>query len=137
MDIVTGPHAEARNPILVFDGDCGFCTSSAEWVCKHLAGAGEAVAWQRLGEEGLRDIGLTVDQASASAWWMEPDGSLFEGGEAIGKALAHCRRPWRWAGLAILVPPGHWLAGHLYPVIARNRHRLPGGTPACRVESHD
>jgi len=25
------------------------------------------------------------------------------------------------------------LAGVVYRIIARNRHRLPGGTPACRL----
>ena len=125
---------EQRNAILVFDGDCGFCTSSANWVRAHLSDVAEVVAWQVLGEQGLADIGLSVEQASAAAWWVEPAGGLFEGGEAIGKALEHCRRPWRWGGIAILLPPGHWLAGRLYPIVARNRHRLPGATPACRID---
>ena len=30
-------------------------------------------------------------------------------------------------------PPLRWLAPYLYRLIARNRHRLPGGTPACAI----
>ncbi|MGH9170291.1 MAG: hypothetical protein ACRD0Z_05400, partial [Acidimicrobiales bacterium] len=36
-------------------------------------------------------------------------------------------------GRALSVPPLRWLAAAVYPVVARVRHRLPGGTPACRV----
>lgn len=124
-----------RIPVLVFDGDCGFCTTSASWVKGHLSDPAEVVPWQLLGDKGLSDLGLTADLASAAAWWVDPGGGLHDGGQAIGKALAHCRRPWRWVGTVILVPPGRWLASLLYPVIARNRHRLPGGTPACRIDS--
>jgi predicted DCC family thiol-disulfide oxidoreductase YuxK len=131
VDLVRGK----SNPVLVFDGDCGFCTSSANWVRSHLSQVAEVVAWQMLGEQGLADIGLGIEQASAAAWWVEPGGGRFEGGDAIGKALEHCRRPWRWLGTAILLPPGRWLARRLYPIIARNRHRLPGATPACRIDS--
>jgi predicted DCC family thiol-disulfide oxidoreductase YuxK len=136
VDPLSEPVSPSLIPVLVFDGDCGFCTTSANWVGAHLSDAAQIVQWQLLGDQGLSDLGLTADLASTAAWWAEPGGGLYEGGQAIGQALAHCRRPWRWAGALILVPPGRWVAARLYPVIARNRHRLPGGTPACRVDSH-
>jgi hypothetical protein len=36
-------------------------------------------------------------------------------------------------GHVLLVPPFRWVGGAVYPLIARWRHLLPGGTPACRM----
>jgi predicted DCC family thiol-disulfide oxidoreductase YuxK len=124
----------STTPLLVFDGDCGFCTSSADWVQRRWSRPGpRAVAWQGLGDAGLARLGLTVADVRGSAWWVEPGGRRFGAHMAIGKALRSCRRPWRWLGGPLLVPPGRWIARSLYPLVARHRHRLPGGTPACRA----
>ncbi len=40
---------------------------------------------------------------------------------------------WGLIGRLMLVPPVSWLAAAVYAVVARNRHRLPGATDACRV----
>jgi predicted DCC family thiol-disulfide oxidoreductase YuxK len=39
---------------------------------------------------------------------------------------------WRIAGRILLLPGISWMAAHTYRLIATNRHRLPGGTPACQ-----
>ena len=124
----------ASKPLLVFDGDCGFCTSSAEWVLRHLSSDARIVPWQKLGDGGLAALGLSVGQASSAAWWVDERGRSFGGHLAIGKALADCRPPWNWLGKAALIPPGVWVGRLLYPLVSRYRHRLPGGTPACRIE---
>jgi predicted DCC family thiol-disulfide oxidoreductase YuxK len=122
-------------PVLVFDGDCGFCTSSAHWVARRWSEESTAIPWQELGNEGLLRLGLTEEQAMVSVWWVEPGGPVLGAEQAVAKALLACGRPWRWIGAAMLLPPGRRLGRLLYPVIARHRHRLPGGTPACRTES--
>ena len=33
-------------------------------------------------------------------------------------------------------PPFAWVASAAYKWIAKNRHRLPGGTPACSMPAH-
>jgi predicted DCC family thiol-disulfide oxidoreductase YuxK len=40
---------------------------------------------------------------------------------------------WRIAGRVLLLPGVSWIAARAYRSIARNRHRLPGGTPACQL----
>jgi predicted DCC family thiol-disulfide oxidoreductase YuxK len=123
-----------QGPILIFDGDCGFCTTSARWVARHSPEGPRIVAWQALGDEGLHNLGLTKEQATASAWWVDGRGQLFGADLAIVSALRACRAPWRWLGGLLVLPPGKWLGRVIYPVIARHRHQLPGGTAACRVE---
>jgi predicted DCC family thiol-disulfide oxidoreductase YuxK len=119
---------------LVFDGDCGFCTSWANWAVRHWSDEATAVPWQELGDQGLRELGLTEEQAKVAVWWVEPGGRVTGAEQAVAKALIACRRPWNWIGAAMLVPVGRWLSRLLYPAIARHRHLLPGGSPACRTE---
>lgn len=51
--------------------------------------------------------------------------------EAIAAMLGAVGPPWRIAGRALLLPGVSRLAAAGYRLVARNRHRLPGGTPAC------
>ncbi len=123
----------AAVPVLVYDGDCGFCSSVARWVSAAWKAPARAEAWQRLGVDGLARLGLTEQEADRTAWWVDAEGRRFAGHLAVAHALAGARG---WKGLAgrlLLVPPFRWLGAVAYPLVARNRHRLPGGTPTCRT----
>ena len=113
---------------LVFDGDCGFCTTSANWISR--GDRVETVPWQFL---DLDAVGLTVDQVSSSVWWLVDDRPTEHSSRAIGRALLPRGAPWSWAGRVLLVPAVRPFADLVYRVVARYRHRLPGGTPACRM----
>jgi predicted DCC family thiol-disulfide oxidoreductase YuxK len=39
---------------------------------------------------------------------------------------------YRFLGWILQAPPLSWLADAAYAILARLRHVLPGGTPACR-----
>lgn len=119
--------------MLIFDGDCGFCTSAAEWISQSWRPGFEAVAWQHLGVDRLKSVGLSADDTQAAAWWVDETGRLFRGHRAIAKSLRACRGWKRTGGTLLDVPPLSWLAAVFYPVVVRYRYRLPGGTPACRV----
>lgn len=125
--------ATEQTGLLIFDGDCGFCTSSARWVAKRWVPGPKAVAWQHLGAEGLAELGLTVEQAREAAWWVDGTGRLFAGHRAVAMSLAACTGWERTAGLLISRPPLSPLAAVIYRLVTRYRYRLPGGTPACRV----
>jgi predicted DCC family thiol-disulfide oxidoreductase YuxK len=120
--------------VLVFDGDCGSCTTAAEWARRGWGDdAVRAVSYQALGDDGLSALGLSVSDARGAAWWAGPDGNLWRGHRAVAMALRH-GRGWRPpAGLLLLTPPVTWIGAGVYGVVARWRHRLPGGTPACRA----
>ncbi len=120
-------------PLLVFDGDCGFCTSAAGWIASHWDRPVRSVPWQCLGEPGLADLGLTVEQAQTAVWWVDESGGLARGHRAIGASLLAGTGWRRRAGMLVLTPPFSWMAAGIYRLVARFRHRLPGGTPACRL----
>jgi predicted DCC family thiol-disulfide oxidoreductase YuxK len=114
---------------LVFDGDCSFCTTCAAWLTRRLAEDVAVVPWQRA---DLTALGLTAERAQHEVLWVDRAG-VRGGGRAVAAALQACRGGWRIAGAALGLPPLRWLAQPAYGLVARNRHRLPGGTPACRM----
>lgn len=118
--------------MLIFDGDCGFCTTSAHWIQRRLPDDVEVVAWQFV--DDLDALGLTVDEADAKVWWITPDGRRHGGHLAIGHALRSAGGFWGLIGTMLVTPPASWLAAPVYALVARYRHRMPGGTPACRID---
>ena len=63
--------------------------------------------------------------------WVGSDGTVCSGHEAIAAALRSAGGPWRLVGRALLLPGVSLVAARVYRLIADNRQRLPGGTPAC------
>lgn len=118
-------------PLMIYDGDCGFCTVSARWLERGLPPAADVRPWQAL---DLGALGLTEHDVTTAAWWIDASGRSHRGSRGIARALA-ASRGWRKAvGWLLLAPPVSWLAVPLYAVVARNRHRMPGATDACRVD---
>ena len=122
-----------RGAMLVFDGDCAFCTSAAQRMAARWTRPVQAVAWQGLGEGGLGELGLTTAEVRTAAYWVDERGRLFRGHRAVAKALMAGTPAQRALGALLLVPPLSWLARPGYWLVARYRHRLPGATDACRL----
>lgn len=121
--------AVVRRPLLVYDGDCGFCERCATFVRRRSTDVG-VEPYQAL---DLAEHGVTAEDAAAAALWIPATGAVKVGHDAITAALAACRRPWSWLGRLLSIWPLSMVGRRLYPVIARNRHRLPGSTAACKL----
>ncbi|HWE68847.1 MAG TPA: DUF393 domain-containing protein [Acidimicrobiales bacterium] len=121
-----------RVPVLIYDGDCGFCTSVAAAISRRWRVPAEVAAWQHLGEDGLAALGLTPEDAQQAAWWVDTEGRRFRGHEAVAKALTAAGGWRRTVGAVLLVPPVSWAAALGYRLVVRYRYRLPGSTDACR-----
>lgn len=120
-----------QRPVLVYDGDCAFCTSCAH-ALERIGPEAEIIAWQLA---DLGELGITEEQAIDAVQWVSTDGTLRSGHEAIAAVLGTAGRIWRLAGHVIRLPGITWLSAKAYRLIADNRHRLPGGTPACALPS--
>jgi predicted DCC family thiol-disulfide oxidoreductase YuxK len=70
---------------------------------------------------------------ATAAYWIDSAGGLHRGALAISEALRAAGGAWGMIGWLSSRPPLSWLARGVYSVVARNRHRLPGSTPACRL----
>lgn len=116
-------------PALLYDGDCAFCTSSAQ-LLERIGPDAEIVAWQLT---DLASLGVSEERAAEAVQWVGRDGAVRSGHEAIAAALCTAGQPWRLLGGVLLLPGISSLAARAYRLVAANRHRLPGGTPACRM----
>ena len=116
-------------PLLVFDGDCGFCTSSARFGQRRLK-LEYVEPWQFL---ELDALGLTEAQCRQAVQWVAVDGSVASAERAVIAALRHAGGAWRALGAVLALPGIRHLAAMAYRLVARYRDRLPGGTAACRL----
>jgi len=116
--------------MLVFDGDCGFCTSSARWIEARLPEDVEVTPWQSC---DLDELGLTEADVTTAAYWIQDGATPQRGHRAIGRSLIAAGGGWRVVGRLIISPPISWLAIPVYGLIARYRYKLPGATEACRI----
>jgi uncharacterized protein YbjT (DUF2867 family)/predicted DCC family thiol-disulfide oxidoreductase YuxK len=129
--------ADASSAVLVFDGDCGFCTSAARWAESRFRHGERAKPWQLLGDQVLESFGLSVDDVERAAWWVDGGGRREGGHRAAGRALEAGGGWRRVVGWFVLTPPTSFIAAAVYRLVVRWRYRLPGGTPACRLPSND
>jgi len=122
---------EHTAPVLIYDGDCAFCTSCARLIERRVRPRADVVPWQFA---DLDALGVSAERATAAVQWVGEDGGVRSGHEAIAATLLAGGAPWRPLGRLLLLPGFTRLAGWTYELVAANRYRLPGGTPACRRE---
>jgi predicted DCC family thiol-disulfide oxidoreductase YuxK len=122
---------EMTRPVLLYDGDCAFCTSCARLIERRVRPPADLVPWQFA---DLGELGVTAEQATAAVQWIDVDGGLRSGHRAIAATLIAAGRLWRPLGRFLLLPGISWLAAKGYALVEANRYRLPGGTPACKRE---
>lgn len=121
----------------MYDGDCGICATAARLIVPRgepragrrprVPADAEVVPFQ-LADLGA--LGTTAGRAGYELLWVD-GGRVYGGAQAVARLLVHSGGPWAPAGHLMRVPPFRWLAHGLYRLVASNRHRLPGGTPAC------
>lgn len=120
----------AAQPTLVFDGDCGFCTMVVNLVRSWVRPNAAIVDWQRT---DLESLGVTEDECIQAIQWVEPDGSHLSGGRAAAATLKAAPQPWPIVGTVMDLPGISRGIDVAYKLIAANRYRLPGSTPACKI----
>ncbi len=116
--------------MFVYDGDCAFCTSCAEFIGRRVPTRARVVPWQLA---NLDALGLTVAQCEEAVQWVGVDGRTSAGPEAIGRLLHSSGKAWHPLAWLLERRPVRALAWPAYRWVARNRHRMPGGTAACAL----
>lgn len=117
-------------PLFIFDGDCAFCSSSARLLERMTQGRLNIQPYQFL---DLGKLGLELSEAQ-SAVQLVTENSRYSGARAIAEALIQGRTVWSVVGWLIKTPVILSFAELIYLWVAKNRHRLPGGTPACQMK---
>ena len=120
----------AVKPVLIFDGDCGFCTTTANWIEKRSLTPLEIQPYQWA---KLAGFGLTENEA-ADKVQLVVDGKIFAGHHCMAKLLLiQPNVLLKFVGAVMVMPGVDPISAKVYEWVAANRHKLPGGTPACKM----
>jgi predicted DCC family thiol-disulfide oxidoreductase YuxK len=116
--------------MLIFDGDCGFCSTCVRFVQRRIPADADIAPYQRV---DLARFGVSTERAAHEVLWVDAAGQVSGGADAVGELLTQSggwRRP---VGRLVSTPPVSFAARGVYRLVSRYRYRLPGGTPACRT----
>lgn len=119
--------------VLIYDGDCGVCTRLSRLAATLVRARPEDFAISAYQDLDVSAHGLTIEQCDAALQWVGDDGRVSSAQDAVARVLLAGRIGFRPLGVLLLAPGINALAGFGYRWVARNRHRLPGGTPACSL----
>jgi len=72
-------------PLLLFDGDCGFCR---QWIERWRRFTGDAVDYAPFQAEAARFPEIPRERLAEAVHLVEPDGRVTRGAEAVFRALA-------------------------------------------------
>jgi predicted DCC family thiol-disulfide oxidoreductase YuxK len=119
----------ARHPVFFYDGECGLCDRTVRFLLNRDHGArlrfaplqGPTAA-ANLPPERIRDLDSVV--------LLDGDGMHMQSSASL-RGLAHLGGVWKWARLALLIPP--FLRNAAYAFIAGRRIAWFGGVEACRL----
>ncbi len=116
--------------VLIFDGDCKFCSSSARAFTRITKNRIPTAPYQRA---DLASLGLTLQDCEQAVQYVGARG-IESGHLAIAQGLIESKTLWSLAGYVLRWPVVTSIAFVVYHWVSKNRHRLPGGTPACSID---
>ena len=118
-------------PVLAYDGDCGFCQTSVDRIRALASPTLEAVPWQFLPAEATAPH---LERLDEEVLLLRGDTVLAGGADALARYVATSPSPaYRLLAAVVRLPGIRFCARAVYRWVSRNRHRLPGGTPACAL----
>ena len=122
---------------LLFDGDCGICTWSAE-IVKRMDRGNQFVVepYQMFSEEELVKFGITYEQCTKALQVITRRGRVYRGAFGVNYFLWQ-RFPWSLLVVLICAIPVLLLLEIIgYRLIAINRHRISQwfGMKACLLK---
>lgn len=120
--------------VLLFDGDCAFCSTSARLLQRWVRPDCLVLPYQLV---DLPRWGVTRQEAAVEVLLVRREDAavvVSGGAAAIAETLRLGRQPWPLIGSALRAPGVRIAADLVYRAVAANRHRLPGGTPACAID---
>lgn len=94
------------------------------------SGGWEAVPFQFA---DLTALGVSAEQAQREVVWVTPTGATYGGAQAVARLLMRSGGAYAYLGGLLALAPVRPVAEAVYRLIARYRHKMPGGTPACAL----
>jgi predicted DCC family thiol-disulfide oxidoreductase YuxK len=109
-------------PVVFYDGDCGFCNRSVQFILDHERDttihfcALQSEVAQRFFQEHQ------FPQPDLSTFYFWNGSQLFERSSGALKVISYLKAPYSWLRIFIIVP--RFLRDGVYNWIAKRRHKL-------------
>ena len=122
---------DREKALLIYDGDCAFCNRSLQFGLKNLRWFPAYRAFQKLPADAFGHPRSDFEKSI----WLIGEKAEFSGHSAAAWILLQQRNPlYRIAGF--LIQAFSPVSALVYKWVAANRHKLPGGTAACEMDSN-
>ncbi len=82
-------------PLLIFDGDCGFCTASVNVIRRFIRPRCDIEPWQRT---DITAFGLTEADCTEAVQFVDADEGVTSGSRAVMAMLRTAPQPWPLVG---------------------------------------
>jgi predicted DCC family thiol-disulfide oxidoreductase YuxK len=129
---MSAQNESSHPPLLLYDGDCGFCTVAAHWLLRRTHPSAAVVAWQTV---PIQQWSLTPEQCESAVQFVTVDHQVLSGAPAVVALLRSGKGLWPVVGKVMTWPLVAQIAAVVYVQVARHRGSLPGATAACRQPS--
>src|SRR5262249_38128462 len=110
--------ADPARPLLVFDGDCGFCRG---WVARWRRRTGDRLDVAPFQKVASDFPDIPIERFRRAVQLIEPDGRRSQGAEAVFRSLAYAPRGGAWSWCYARVPGFAPLSEGLYRFVADRR----------------
>jgi len=111
----------AGKPVMVYDGDCGFCR---KWIERWKAMTGDRVSYAPYQRVADRFLQIPLEDFRTAVQLVQPDGTVHSGAEAVFRSLATVPRK-RWMLWAYqYVPLFAFISRAAYRFVANHRRGL-------------
>ncbi len=109
---------------MLYDGACGLCVRSVQWILNHESGPEFVFVSQSssVGQDLLDEFDLAEASQGEGTMVLIDAGRAYLRSDAAWRIAWRMRAPWRWLALWRVVPKP--MRDWVYRKVARNRHRL-------------
>lgn len=126
---------DANPPVLLYDGTCGFCQASVQFVLRHERSTALRFApLQGAVGAALRARHPVLEGVDSVVWVDNLGGTgetLLLRSDAALRVTRYLGGGWRLLAVAWVVP--RFLRDGVYRFVARHRHRIIRGGEACEL----
>ena len=95
---MSSPLKVEPTPLLIFDGDCAFCSRCVQFIKRRVRRHPQIQSWQR---SDLVALGLTQEQCETAVQLVDR-GSITSAHVAVARVLVYGKKGWALPGSAIL-----------------------------------
>lgn len=128
--------SKSSSPVLLYDGTCGLCAESVQFVLKHDRNGTLSFAALDSGfGRAVISRHPELSQVDSMVWLERARGPAVEKpfirSDAALRVARYLGGAWRLATVVVIVP--RFLRDWLYDLVARHRHRFIPGARPCLV----